>query len=96
MNPLILRFLVLIVVFAAVLLAVEAGYNYVRSSRRAGHALNERLRLIQRGVDRARILSRLRRDPSRAARLPGPLGALAFRLELTRHDARAKRVAHRQ
>lgn len=80
MNPLVLRFLVLIVVFATVLLAVEAGYNYLHSSRRAGRALNERLRLIQRGVDRSQILSRLRRDAS-AIHIPGPLGALAFRLE---------------
>lgn len=80
MNPVILRFLVLIVVFVAVLLAVEAGFNYVRTSRRAGNALNERLRLIQRGVDRIQIMSRLRRDTSGLG-FSGPIGALLFRLE---------------
>ena len=81
MSPLLLRLLLLIVVFAAVLLAIEAGYSYVRTSRRTGRAMNERLRLIQRGVDRGRILARLRRGTSRAARLPGAAGKIVFRLE---------------
>lgn len=81
MSPLLLRLLVLILVFAAVLLAIEAGYSYIRTSRRTGRAMNERLRLIQRGVDRGRILARLRRDTSSAAWLSGPAGRIVVRLE---------------
>ncbi|HEY1146646.1 MAG TPA: type II secretion system F family protein [Allosphingosinicella sp.] len=81
MSPLLLRLLVLILVFAAVLLAIEAGHSYIRTSLRTGRAMNERLRLIQRGVDRGRILARLRRDTSSAAWLPGPAGRIVVRLE---------------
>lgn len=81
MMDLLFRLLILVVVFAAVLLAIEGVHSYVRTARRTGRAMNERLRLIQRGVDRSQILARLRRDTSRGARLPGPVGRSIFRFE---------------
>lgn len=75
-----LRLLILVAVFAAVLLAVEASLSYVMRSRREGHALNERLRLIARGMDRTTVLSRLRRDLPHGASA-GPVGMMLNRLD---------------
>ena len=80
MGPNSLRFLILVAVFAAVLLLVEAMLSNAMRSRREGKALNERLRLIARGMDRALVMSRLRRDlPHGMA--SGPLGSLLNRLD---------------
>ncbi len=80
MSDTILRLLILIVVFAAVLLAVESGVGSMVRSRRGGKALNERLRLIASGVDRGEVVSRLRRDDPSGTTLPGPIGALSRHL----------------
>ena len=81
MPPGAIRLLILVLVFAATLLAVEGVINYVRSSRKEGRAINERLRLIQRGMDRAEILTRIRRETRERLPLSGPLGVVAERVD---------------
>ncbi|WEK42505.1 MAG: type II secretion system F family protein [Candidatus Sphingomonas colombiensis] len=66
-----IRLLVLALVFAAAVLAIEGGVSWFRASRGGTRAVNKRLRLIASGFDRPDILARLRRDGQGAAiRLP--------------------------
>lgn len=75
MTPAMIRLLVLILVFASVLLAVEGVLNWIRRNRSEGRMINERLTMIGRGADRAEIHARLRRDTSATdEHLPGLLG----------------------
>ena len=69
-----IRLLILILVFVAVILAIEGLVNWWRRTRSEGRAINERLTMIGRGFDRQEIRSRLRRERSAAhdmAGLPG-------------------------
>lgn len=83
MPPAAIRLLVLILIFAATLLAVEGAINWFRTSRKEGRAINERLRLIERGVDRSEVLSRIRRDPRPLLQGAGPLDLLYAKLDRT-------------
>ena len=77
-----LRMLILIMVFAAVILLTERGASWFRLNRIGGRAINERLRLIARGFDRAEVLARLRRDAgSGSIRLPGILANSGRKLD---------------
>lgn len=82
MTQPVLRLLILILIFASVMLATERGVSWYRLNRTGGRAINERLRLIARGFDRAAVLSRLRRDSaSGAIHLPGFLGEIGRKLD---------------
>lgn len=77
-----LRMLILVLVFAAVILLTERGASWFRLNRIGGRAINERLRLIARGFDRAEVLARLRRDAgSGSIRLPGILANSGRKLD---------------
>jgi tight adherence protein B len=91
MTPELLRPLVLVLVFAAVLLGLEVVLSSFRASRGAASAINRRLSLIARGFSRDAVMVQLRR-PSRNGgfNLPGPLGALERRLEASLSGAGLK------
>lgn len=77
-----LRALVLVLVFAAVLLAVETLVAWLTRSRREGRALNQRLQIIGRGVPREDVMNRLRRQTSSVAgQFPLGLHGLGHSLE---------------
>ena len=82
MSNEILRLLILIVVFAAVLLAIEFLLTNIRASRGAAAGLNRRLQLIARGFSRDEVMIKLRRPVSKAGfALPGPIGMIERQLE---------------
>lgn len=82
MSSAALRILLLVLVFAAALLAVEAGLQWWRSSRQSGRAVNQRLQLIAKGFGREAIASRLRRDIGEGSvALPGPLAGMGRGLD---------------
>jgi len=77
-----LRLLILALVFAAVVLAIEGGMRWYRTQRGGSRAINQRLRLIASGFDRPEVLARLRRDAwGDAIRLPGFLAAPGNKLD---------------
>ncbi|WP_336957783.1 type II secretion system F family protein [Sphingobium aquiterrae] len=73
-----IRLLVLLLLFAAIVLAIEAGVGWYQGRIGGGRAINKRLSMIARGAGRATILSKLRRDDETAQwnpdTLPGRLG----------------------
>ncbi|WP_029942306.1 type II secretion system F family protein [Sphingomonas astaxanthinifaciens] len=82
MEGTVLRVLVLIVIFAAVLLLVEALLGAVLRSRGESQAINQRLTMIGRGVSRADTMNRLRRQDGLVIhRLPTLLQGPGRRLE---------------
>ncbi len=86
MTPAIIRLFVLILVFAAVFLAVEASINWFRTRYRSSTAVNKRLRMIEGGADRDVVLSQLRRvDESSLDFLPGFLRSPAASFERMLH-----------
>lgn len=80
----ILRILILVLVFAAVLLLVEVvlgGYLRVRSKDRS---INQRLQMIGRGLSRADTMSTLRRhNLDMVDKVPGPFRSMVRKLERT-------------
>jgi tight adherence protein B len=80
----VLRILILVLVFAAVLLLVEAllgGYLRARSKDRS---INQRLQMIGRGVSRADTLSTLRRhNLDMVEKVPTPFRSMVRKLERT-------------
>lgn len=86
MSPIFIRFLLLVLVFAAVMLTVEGLASWISHRRGTGHAINKRLKMIASGYDRGVILSKLRRDlGDDLFRSLGPLGRLGMRIERTLH-----------
>jgi tight adherence protein B len=82
MNPILLRALVLVCSFAAVLLVVEVLVGWIVSNRAEGKAINLRLQLIGRGQGRAETMNMLRRTTSALPQwLPISLFPLARRFE---------------
>jgi tight adherence protein B len=78
MNPVYIRFLLLILVFAAVMLAVEGLVSWISQRRGTGNAINKRLKMIASGIDRGAVLSKLRRDLGDELFLSlGPIASLA-------------------
>lgn len=58
------RIFILILVFAAILFAVEGIMGWLRSSRSSAGAINKRLKMIAEGHEREEVLTRLRRNPT--------------------------------
>ena len=80
MTPEILRLLILIAVFVAVLLGVERAISSVRASQLYTKAINRRLTLISRGFSRDEVTMALRRHTSQS-HLPPPFGTMMDALE---------------
>jgi len=81
MSPASIRLLVLVLIFAATLLAVEGVIRWVHGSRKEGRAINRRLQLIQRGLDQREVMTRIRREVRTRLPVSGPLGAVAERID---------------
>ena len=81
MDPTLIRFMILLAVFAAVLLGTEVLVRTIGSSRHRVQAMNKRMQLIAQGFSREQVMGRLRRVKASGRDLPGPLGALARSLE---------------
>jgi tight adherence protein B len=82
MNPVWIRTLILVCVFAAVVLAVETIARWLATNRAEGHAINLRLKMIGRGRDRAEAMNLLRRTSSSIPQgLPPFLDKMARKLE---------------
>ena len=81
MSPDAVRFLILVAVFAAVVLAAEVLISAARDSRGRFRAMNKRIELIAKGFSREQVMMRLRRDAGPSVVLPGPLGSLQRQLE---------------
>ena len=81
MSPASIRLLVLVLIFAATLLAVEGVIRWVQGSRKEGRAINRRLQLIQRGLDHREVMTRIRREVRTRLPVSGPLGAVAERID---------------
>ena len=77
-----IRLLILALVFAAVVLAIEGVVRWYRTNRGGARAINQRLRLIASGFDRPEVLARLRRDTwGDAIELPGFLAGPGRKLD---------------
>ncbi len=77
-----IRLLVLALVFAAVVLAIEGATRWYRTHRSGAGAVNRRLQMIASGYDRPEVLARLRRDTwGGGIHLPGPLAAIGRKLD---------------
>jgi len=82
MNPMWIRALILICVFAAVVVAAETLAHWLATNRAEGRAINLRLKLIGRGRGREETLNMLRRAGSSVPQgLPPLLDRLAHKLE---------------
>lgn len=82
MNPVWIRPLILAIVFAAVVLAVETLVRWLAINRADGNAINLRLKMIGRGHDRAETLNLLRRSGSAMPEgLPPMLASAGRKLE---------------
>lgn len=86
MSPIILRILLLALIFAATMLAVEGLVSWISHHRGTGRAINKRLKMIASGYDRGVILSKLRRDMGDDLFLTlGPFRGFAMRIERMLH-----------
>jgi tight adherence protein B len=86
MTPDVIRFLILLAVFASVFLLIQVVLRSTVERRAHAGAVNKRLRLIASGADRQSIVSSLRKnDPLALAAEWGPLRSLyvSFRRNLT-------------
>ena len=82
MNPTWVRALVLVCIFAAVVLAVEALVAWMASNRTEGRAINLRLKMIGRGQTHGETMNLLRRASSSVPDgLPPVVDRLARKLE---------------
>lgn len=76
MDPFILRLIVLILIFVAVMLAAEGAINWVQRNRSESRVINKRLAMIAKGVDRSDIRTQLRRETKEEISLPALLSAM--------------------
>lgn len=74
-------------VFIATVLLIEGAAGLVRGARREKRRINRRLNLIDSGLDRAEVLSLLRRDRRVGETIGGPVGAVVSRIERTLSQA---------
>ncbi len=82
MSTTMIRLIVLALVFAAVVLAIEGAVRWIRTNRGGARAINRRLRLIATGHDRPEVLARLRRDTwGGGIYLPGPFADVGRKLD---------------
>jgi tight adherence protein B len=96
MGPSMIRLMVLVLIFAAVILVVEGVVTWVRRNRSEGKAINERLTMIGRGYDRGEIRTKLRRDTLGSdLQLPGLLGTLVRAIDRMTIGARLNIPADR-
>ncbi|WP_231746431.1 type II secretion system F family protein [Sphingobium baderi] len=88
MPSYVIRIMVLVLLFVAVLLAIEGGAGWYRSRVGTSRAVNKRLKLIASGAQRNVVLSKLRRDDE-AARYDAesPFGRMALKLVHMLHGA---------
>ncbi|MBB4641216.1 type II secretion system F family protein [Rhizorhapis suberifaciens] len=86
MNPIFIRFLLLVLIFATVMLAVEGLVSWISHRHGTGQAINKRLKMIASGIDRGVVLSKLRRDLGDDLFLSlGPIGKLGMKIERILH-----------
>src|SRR3954452_2712820 len=84
MNPIWLRALVLVCIFGAVVLAVEAFIRSLATNRAEGKAINLRLKMIGRGRSHGDTMNMLRRADSTVPEgLPPVIDGLARKFERT-------------
>lgn len=75
MDPVVLRVLALIVIFAAVFLVSERVLAMSRQRHKGSRAINKRLKMIEGGLDREIVTSRLRKSaPNSFADMSGLIG----------------------
>jgi len=77
-----LRFLLLVLLFGAVVLATESVIGFIRMRRQTGSRMNKRLAMIAGGMDREIVMSHLRRKP-RGQQSRGIFGRVRSGLEAT-------------
>lgn len=82
-----MKFFLYVTVFAAVMLSIEGTLNIIMSYRAERQQMNKRLHLIASGVDRAEILSHLKREVRSNYSITGHLGRLATSLDLKISEA---------
>lgn len=87
MSPFFIRIMLLVLIFGAVMLAVEGGLGWLRSNRGFDRAINKRLKLIASGLDRVKVVSRLRRDQGLDVNIPEPIATLWRSVSPTLHGA---------
>lgn len=82
MTPLVLRVLILVIVFAAVFLVAERVIALSRQRQTGSRAINKRLKMIEGGLDREIVTSRLRKSaPDTFRNMPGLIGDLGRKVE---------------
>jgi tight adherence protein B len=82
MDPFVIRLLVLVVLFASVFLISEQLISLIRQRRQGANAINKRLQMIEGGVDRKLVTSRLRKSQQGTFNnLPGIIGRTGRTLE---------------
>lgn len=86
MSPVVIRILILALIFAATMLAVEGLSSWIAQRRGTGRAINKRLKMIASGFDRGIVLSKLRRDMGdEFFQNLGPIGRFGMKLERMLH-----------
>jgi tight adherence protein B len=84
MDPIILRVLALIVIFASVFLVSERLIATIRQRQQGSRAVNKRLKMIEGGLDREIVTSRLRKSaPGTFANMTGIIGRIGRSVERT-------------
>lgn len=86
MNPLLLQLFVYVLIFAATVLAIEGAVGWFRSASGERKQINKRLSLISKGIDRAQVLSILRRTDNQV-RFGGIAGRALNRISNTLSQA---------
>lgn len=82
MDPVILRVLALIVIFASVFLVSERLIATVQQRQRGSRAVNKRLKMIEGGLDREVVTSRLRKSaPGTFTDMQGLIGRMGRSIE---------------
>lgn len=82
MDPIALRVLALVVIFASVFLVSERVIAMLRQRQRGSRAINKRLKLIEGGLDREIVTSRLRKSaPGSFTDMPGLVGKAGRSIE---------------
>jgi tight adherence protein B len=82
MNPILIRLLVLVVIFAAVFLISEQLISLIQQRRQGTNAINKRLQMIEGGVDRELVTSRLRKSQQGTFnKMPGVIGRMGRAIE---------------
>jgi tight adherence protein B len=82
MEPFLIRLLLLALIFGAVFLVSEQLIALVRQRHKGASAINKRLRMIEGGVDREVMASRLRKSQQGTfERMPGIIGTMGRAVE---------------